>query len=235
MVRRIFASVGVDSHRFGIPPHSAAQTHGKVRHLLRVERDKVVLSNAAIEFYKDIPNTAPKARVTATAAAPTAKAEPTSGDIFAAIGQFLQKHPELAAKAGTVFQFKLANPASVWTIDCKANNVGQGETATPECTLELSDADFMLMCTGKADPQQLFTGGKLKIGGNLMASMKLGFLKKLDPELVMHAMRGRLGVTAAAEVVPEVAEAGPTSADVFVAIRDHIERCGSDDRAPATI
>ncbi len=244
--RHALQALGVDPRKFksikvrfadSVYPGETVTTEiwreSETRAILRckvVERDKVVLSNAAIEFYKDIPNTAPKARVTATAAAPTAKAEPTSGDIFAAIGQFLQKHPELAAKAGTVFQFKLANPASVWTIDCKANNVGQGETATPECTLELSDADFMLMCTGKADPQQLFTGGKLKIGGNLMASMKLGFLKKLDPELVMHAMRGRLGVTAAAEVVPEVAEAGPTSADVFVAIRDHIER--SPELAP---
>jgi 3-hydroxyacyl-CoA dehydrogenase/3a,7a,12a-trihydroxy-5b-cholest-24-enoyl-CoA hydratase len=92
----------------------------------------------------------------------------------------------------------------VWTIDCKANQVGPGETATPECTLDLSDADFMLMCTGKADPQQLFTGGKLKIGGNLMASMKLGFLKKLDPELVLAAMRARIG--GAAEPVPAAAE-----------------------------
>ncbi len=241
--RHALNALGVDPRKFksikvrfadsvfpGETLHTEIWRESETRAILRckvVERDKVVLSNAAIEFYKDIPNTAPKAKVSApAAAAPTAKAEPTSGDIFAAIGQFLTKSPELAAKAGTVFQFKLNNPSSVWTIDCKANNVGQGETATPECTLELSDADFMLMCTGKADPQQLFTGGKLKIGGNLMASMKLGFLKKLDPELVMQAMRGRIGVTAAAEVVPAAAavDTTPTSADVFVAIRDHIEK-----------
>jgi 3-hydroxyacyl-CoA dehydrogenase/3a,7a,12a-trihydroxy-5b-cholest-24-enoyl-CoA hydratase len=38
----------------------------------------------------------------------------------------------------------------------------------------------MAMTSGKADPQQLYMGGKLKIAGNVMASMKLGFLKKLD-------------------------------------------------------
>jgi 3-hydroxyacyl-CoA dehydrogenase/3a,7a,12a-trihydroxy-5b-cholest-24-enoyl-CoA hydratase len=239
--RHALHALGVDPRKFksikvrfaesvypGETLHTEIWRESETRAILRckvVERDKVVLSNAAIEFYKEIPNTAPKAKVSpAAAAAPTAKAEPNSGDVFAAIGQFLQKHPELAAKAGTVFQFKLANPSSVWTIDCKANNVGQGETATPECTLELSDADFMLMCAGKADPQQLFTGGKLKIGGNLMASMKLGFLKKLDPELVMHAMRGRIGVAGAAEVVPAAADTTPTSADVFVAIRDHVEK-----------
>ena len=229
---RKFKSIKVrfaDSVYPGETLHTEIWRESETRAIIRckvVERDKLVLSNAAVEFYKEVPNTAPKAKAISTAASSVsnAKAEPTSGDVFAAIGQFLQKHPEMAAKAGTVFQFKLSAPSSVWTIDCKANSVGQGETATPECILELSDADFMLMCTGKADPQQLFTGGKLKIGGNVMASMKLGFLKKLDPELVMAAMRGRIGVAAAAEVVPPAAETGPTSADVFVAIRDYIEK-----------
>jgi 3-hydroxyacyl-CoA dehydrogenase/3a,7a,12a-trihydroxy-5b-cholest-24-enoyl-CoA hydratase len=56
------------------------------------ERDKVVLSHAAVEFYKEVPNTAPKAKpaAAATAAAP---AMPNSADVFTAIGQFLQKHP----------------------------------------------------------------------------------------------------------------------------------------------
>ncbi|MBK9757622.1 MAG: SDR family NAD(P)-dependent oxidoreductase [Nannocystis sp.] len=195
-----------------------------------LERDKVVLSNAAIEFYTEIPNTAPKAKAqvqaAATAAAPAIKAVPNSADVFTAIGQFLQKQPELAAKAATVFQFKLSAPESVWTIDCKANKVAQGELAAPECTLELSDADFMDMCTGKADAQQLYMGGKLKIGGNLMASMKLNFLKKLDPELVLANMRARVGAGAgepAAAPTP-AADTGPNSADVFIAIRDHIER-----------
>ena len=188
------------------------------------ERDKVVLSNSAIEFYTEVPNTAPKLKASPQATASAAPAVPNSSDVFNAIGQFLQKQPELAAKAATVFQFKLSAPSSVWTIDCKANRVGQGETAAPECTLEMSDADFMDMCAGKADAQQLYMGGKLKIGGNLMASMKLNFLKKLDPELVLSVMRGRVGTAAAAEVVPPAADAGPTSADVFVAIRDHIEK-----------
>ncbi len=239
--RHALNALGVDPRKFksikvrfadSVFPGETLQTEiwreSETRAVLRckvVERDKLVLSNAAIEFYAEVPNTAPKAK--AGAAAPTAKAEPTSGDVFAAIGQFLQKNPELAAKAGTVFQFKLGAPSSVWTIDCKANAVAQGETAAPECTLELSDADFMLMCTGKADPQQLYMGGKLKIGGNLMASMKLGFLKKLDPELVLQAMRGRVGVAAAAEVgraATAPPQAGPRKGDGGVGVRDHVEK-----------
>ena len=190
-----------------------------------LERDKVVLSNAAIEFYTEIPNTAPRAKnPAATTAAAPAKLVTNSADVFTAIGQFLQKQPELAAKAGTIFQFKLSNsggPDSTWTIDCKANKVGAGELAAPECTLEMSDADFMDMCAGKADAQQLYMGGKLKIGGNLMASMKLNFLKKLDPELVLAATRARAGTTTSAA---PPADTGPSSGDVFIAIRDHIEK-----------
>jgi 3-hydroxyacyl-CoA dehydrogenase/3a,7a,12a-trihydroxy-5b-cholest-24-enoyl-CoA hydratase len=86
---------------------------------------------------------------------------PTSGDIFAGIGAV----PREAPRAGRIKTARCSsssskNPdASVWTIDlCKGNSVGQGETATPECTLEISDADFMDMCTGKADPHEAVHG-----------------------------------------------------------------------------
>ena len=237
--RHVLAALGTDPKKFksikvrfadSVYPGETLVTEiwkvSATRAVLRckvAERDKVVISNAAIEFYTDVPNTAPKAQIKPSRGAST-PAVPNSSDVFAAIGQFLQKNPDAAAKAGAVFQFKLSDPGSVWTIDCKANQVAQGESAAPECTLELSDADFMAMCSGKADAQQLYMGGKLKIGGNLMASMKLNFLKKLDPELVMSVMRGRVGAAAAAEVVPVAAEQGPGSADVFVAIRDYIEK-----------
>ena len=40
-------------------------------------------------------------------------------------------------------------------------------------TLSLSDADFQKMVAGKAQPQQLFMSGKLKIGGAMMKANKL--------------------------------------------------------------
>jgi 3-hydroxyacyl-CoA dehydrogenase/3a,7a,12a-trihydroxy-5b-cholest-24-enoyl-CoA hydratase len=49
------------------------------------------------------------------------------------------------------------------------------------------------MVTGKADPMKLFTSGKLKIGGNVMASQKLDFLQKLDKNEVAKAMAERGG------------------------------------------
>ncbi len=99
-----------------------------------------------------------------------------------AIGHHLETHPELVSQIATVFQWKLTDPESAWVLDVK-NGKGsckQGTAEKPDVTLELSDADFVAMATGKADAQKLYFGGKLKIGGNVMASQKLAFLTKID-------------------------------------------------------
>jgi (3R)-3-hydroxyacyl-CoA dehydrogenase / 3a,7a,12a-trihydroxy-5b-cholest-24-enoyl-CoA hydratase / enoyl-CoA hydratase 2 len=190
------------------------------------EREKVVISNAAIELYKEIPavKSAPAA---AAKAQPAAELVPTSGDIFAAIGRYVKENPDAVKKVGVVYKFALSDPASVWTVDLKngAGSVSRGESAPPECRLEMADADFMDMCTGKADPQKLYFGGKLKISGNVMASQKLTFLSKIDPAWVVESMQARAGSTpAAVAATPAAADQGPSSGDVFVAIRDHVER-----------
>ena len=195
------------------------------------ERDKIVVSNAAIELYKEIPKAV--AKPAAVAAAPAAGApavlEPTSGDIFAAIARYVKESPDAVKKVGVVYKFSLTSPDSSWTVDLKngAGSVAQGETAPPECRLELTDSDFMDMVTGKADAQKLYFGGKLKISGNVMASQKLTFLSKIDPAWVVEAMQARAKATPAAAAVAAAAPAAsdaPNANDVFAAIKDHVER-----------
>jgi len=123
-------------------------------------------------------------------------------------------------KIGVVYQFKLSDPESTWTVDTKTATVASGETAPAQCTLALSNADFMAMCTGKADPMKLFMDKKLKISGDLMASQKLEFLKKIDPQSVIDAMNKRGGGAAPATATP----AASVSGDVFLAIQDHVEK-----------
>lgn len=49
-------------------------------------------------------------------------------------------------------------------------------------TLVLNDNDFAQLTVGKANAQQLFMKGKLKIKGNMMAASKLEpLLKKISP------------------------------------------------------
>ena len=183
------------------------------------ERDEIVISNAAVELYEKIPKPKPKAK--AKAASSTAAAEPISQDIFAAIGTHIANSAGITDKVGKVFQFKLTAPESTWTVDVKngAGSVGEGETSKPDCTLELTDKNFMAMCTGKADAQKLYFSGDLKISGDVMASQKLKFLSKLDPQLVVNAMKSRSGGDAPAAAAPPTKAA---SGDVFLGIKAYV-------------
>ncbi|MBX3224911.1 MAG: SDR family NAD(P)-dependent oxidoreductase [Labilithrix sp.] len=166
------------------------------------ERDKTVISNAAIDLYKEIPK-APEKKKPAAAAAPAAGAaasgEPTSAEAFAVIGDFIAQNGSLASEVGKTFLFKLSGPDSAWTVDLKN---GKGSVAPggdkADCILELSDADFCAMVAGKADPMKLWTDKKLKIGGDVMASQKLMFLKKIDPKRAMEVVAKLRGAGGAA-------------------------------------
>ena len=191
------------------------------------ERDKVVISNAAIELYTEIPQPKPKAK--AAASAPVAAAvssEPISADVFVGIAKYIEQNSDMIGQVANIFQFKLTDPASVWTVDLKngAGAVKSGTEPKPDCSLELTDKDFMDMCTGKADAQKLYFGGQLKISGNVMASQKLEFLKKLDPQLVVDAAKARVGAGGQVENVAPAAAQAPASADVFIAIEDYVNK-----------
>jgi len=193
------------------------------------ETGEVCISNAAVELWKELPK--PKDRKAAASAgagagaAATGAPVPTSGDIFRAIGAFVTANPATAEKAKTTFLFKLSAPESAWTIDLSTppGRVSEGVAGTPACTLELSDADFMAMATGQADPMKLFGSGKLKISGDVMASQKLGFLKKLTPEMVLAETTKRTGDAATAAPAASAPAAEPTTAEVFAVIEDYLK------------
>ncbi|MBN1210482.1 MAG: SDR family NAD(P)-dependent oxidoreductase [Myxococcaceae bacterium] len=151
-----------------------------------LERDKVVISNAAIELHTELPKASAAPKAESAAAAPAPSQGSPSAEVFAAISRYVAQHPELVAKVGNVYLFKLTSPESAWTLDLKSGqgSVAQGAVGKADCTLELTEADFMAMTSGKADPQKLYFGGKLKVSGNVMASQKLQFLTKVDPKEV---------------------------------------------------
>jgi 3-hydroxyacyl-CoA dehydrogenase/3a,7a,12a-trihydroxy-5b-cholest-24-enoyl-CoA hydratase len=159
------------------------------------------------------------------ASAPAAPAELSSADLFAAMGDHVSKNPDLS-KVAKVYLFKLSSPASTWTLDLKSSapSVSAGESAKPDCTLELSDADFLAMSTGKANPMKLFTSGKLKISGDVMASQKLeAVLKGIDPKQAQAAIaKARSGATSAApSAAPSTAPASASSraAEIVAALQ----------------
>jgi len=110
-------------------------------------------------------------------------------------------------------------------------------------TLELSDADFVAMANGQADAQKLYFGGKLKIGGNVMASQKLEFLKKIDrgaAETAYAAAAANATGGATAAPAPAAAAASGSAAAppespkqaksplVFAALKDKLAKAPAD-------
>ncbi len=102
-----------------------------------------------------------------------------------------QENATRGTVASVVYVYESAGPDSVWTIDCARASVGAGETKKPECTLELTDADFLAMCSGEKDAQKMYFAGELKVGGDIMASQKLTFLQKVEERHVKLAMDER--------------------------------------------
>tara|TARA_R110002050_G_scaffold25336_2_gene67526 strand:- start:690 stop:1007 length:318 start_codon:yes stop_codon:yes gene_type:complete len=62
-----------------------------------------------------------------------------------------------------------------WVVDLKTapGRVAAEKAAKPDCTLTVSDADFIAMAEGKANAQQLFMQGKVKLQGNMALAMKV--------------------------------------------------------------
>ncbi len=178
------------------------------------ERDRTVISNAAIELYAEIPSEAPpKPRTEPTAAEPGASGEPTSREAFAVIRDHIARHGDLARQIQKIFLFRLSDPESAWIIDLKNGSGGVTEapaTQEADCTLDFADQDFRDMVAGKADAQKLYFGGKLKISGDIMASQKLMFLRKIDPARATEVVRALR--TASGAGATEAAEAAPSPA-----------------------
>eukprot|EP00302_Diacronema_sp_CCMP2436_P031136 CAMPEP_0179991384 /NCGR_PEP_ID=MMETSP0984-20121128/4957_1 /TAXON_ID=483367 /ORGANISM="non described non described, Strain CCMP 2436" /LENGTH=150 /DNA_ID=CAMNT_0021910673 /DNA_START=54 /DNA_END=506 /DNA_ORIENTATION=+ len=113
---------------------------------------------------------------------PAAKEEATgfaSAPLFAQIGELL-KDPEICKKAPAVFQFVItkgpSDATASWVVDGKAGEVREGTAAKADCTLTLSDADFVLMVSGKLPAQRAFMMGKLKIAGNMGVAQKFAVI-----------------------------------------------------------
>ena len=202
------------------------------------ERNEVVIKNAAIELYKEIPTVKAKPKAvqdSIQSAQVQVSNEPDrliAKDVFKVIGEYVAQHPELVDKTKTSFLFKLKNPDSVWTLDLKngAGSCTQGEIANADVTLEMDEEHLETVVTSSlADVQKLFFGGQLKIGGNVMASNKLIVLQEIDSKLFSEAKNQRLTSAGSSDSVSANTDATPsvnteiTLADVFTAVNQHIQ------------
>jgi len=100
-------------------------------------------------------------------------------EVFDAIADGIASEPGTVSKVGGVFHFKVSDKS--YTVDLK-NGKGSVKSGAPEkadCTLTFgSETDFVNLMTGKANGQNLFMQGKMKIQGNMGLAMKLDKIPK---------------------------------------------------------
>ena len=194
------------------------------------ERDEVVLKNAAVELYTEIPKPAAKPvadTATANAAAPAVDEAVSLEDVFTAIHRYLSETPGLVEKTNTVFQFNFTDPDSAFFIDLKnaPGSAGPGQAAKADVTLELATEHLQTLFGGDlAAVQKLYFGGELKIAGNIMASNKLSVLEGMKPEYVEAARAARVaqGGGSAPPAAASAVSTEPTLEDVFAGVAAYI-------------
>ena len=130
------------------------------------------------------PAPSPSPSPTASAAAPAGFA---SNVIFARIAANLAANPALLDKVDGTFLFKLSGgpggASAAWAVDAKKGGTGgvtpsEDAVAKPDCTISISDADFVKLATGKLAPMSAYMSGKLKLSGKASLAQKLGPLFK---------------------------------------------------------
>ena len=95
----------------------------------------------------------------------------------------LATSPEKAKDVAAVYLFKISGAdGGTWTVDLLTSppSCQPGALATPQCTIETSDADFRSMIDGGMQAAMtLFFSGKLKVSGDPTLATKLSKLLQM--------------------------------------------------------
>ena len=191
-----------------------------------LEREKVVIQNAAIELYEEVPVRLANPEQDSNTLEVQDKI--IAADIFNALDEFVKLDEKIAKSTQTVFQFSLSSPLdaaqSHWVLDLK-NGTGScyaGTDDNNDVSLELSEDNLVAMLTGQADAQKLYFAGDMVIGGNVMASNKLEAISGLDADLIEAKKAQRLAAGCEASE-SSVQDDTLQAADIFAGIAKHLE------------
>ena len=92
-------------------------------------------------------------------------------DVFNAIAAAFEGDKSLAKKIGGVIQFSLGGVE--WVVDGKQGTCKKGPPAgKADCTISISQNDFVAMVNGKLNGMSAFMSGKMKIKGNMALAQK---------------------------------------------------------------
>ncbi|KAF9928572.1 hypothetical protein BGZ67_006882 [Mortierella alpina] len=157
-----------------------------------VERDAIIISNAAVELQGEaLKAAAPAAAAAAPAAAPAAAGNFKSAAAFDQIKTGIEAmtaadREAQVKKVKAIFQFELTNDegkTATYHIDLKngAGAVGAGPSKTKaDAVISTKDDVFVDLASGKANAQKLFMSGQIKVKGQVMLATKLGDVLKAN-------------------------------------------------------
>lgn len=128
-------------------------------------------ANAAIVALISPPDLKPKKASAANAETAPEASSLTPKEIFDMMpGQFKK---DAAAGVDVVFQYSISGSGGGdWYVTVKDQtcDVQAGKADKATCTIKMKDSDFVDMISGKLNPMQAFTSGKLAISGDVMKS-----------------------------------------------------------------
>ena len=128
-------------------------------------------ANAAIVALISPPDPKPKKAAAATAESAPEETTMSPKEIFDLMpGQF---NKDAAAGVDVVFQYSISGSGGGdWFVTVKDQtcDVQAGKADKATCTIKMKDSDFVDMVSGKLNPMQAFTSGKLTISGDVMKS-----------------------------------------------------------------
>jgi len=96
--------------------------------------------------------------------------------IIEKVNEKLNANPGIAEKVNTMYQFVInGEGGGNWWLDLTKTppEIGEGVNGDAACTITMDAVDFVAMVKKDASPVKLFMSGKLKIGGDITAAMKL--------------------------------------------------------------
>ena len=88
----------------------------------------------------------------------------------------LSASPEKVEGMVAVYLFDISgDTGGKWTLTCdgSAAVVAEGEQGEAQCTITMTDADFVGMMSGELNPMMAFSMGKLRVAGDIGLAIKI--------------------------------------------------------------